>query len=496
MTSSTVRFSRICSGAMLALAAALTACGDDVVPPGALRHLTITGGNDQSGTALDTLSVPLEITVSDDAGNVVAGRAVTWTTPDATGRLIPLDLATNEKGEARARWILGLEPGAQTASASVAGEDDAAEFTAQVSPVTGFKAVALMRGSSDFSGDPHMCALDADGLAWCWGGNYSGKLGDGTTTRSSLPRPVAGNLTFVSIHADRHSTCGLRADGELWCWGQNHYSGTSASGGVFGNGDGASSTEPVRAAQGLLLQDFDMEAEFACGVALDGRAYCWGDGDGAMGDGVTEFRSNVPVEISGERTWREIAVGIRGRCAVSEDDLAYCWFEPDLDRFSWIGVPEEAGPDNTPLPVEIVGTVSDLTLGEYGACGMSLQELGTAICWGYGASDPPPGPATHRLGSSVLKIVADGYAQIALDTDGQLWLWNGTCAAGTGCVPAAGRAAPTLLFTGTEWIDISVSSGIHLISARDSVVFSLGRLTGPVSEATFELKPVPLPPEP
>lgn len=121
---------------------------------------------------------------------------------------------------------------------------------------------------------------------------------------------------------------------------------------------------------------------------------------------------------------------------------------------------------------------------------MSLEVSGTAVCWGFGAADPPPGPATHRLGSSVRKVVADEYGRVALDAQGQLWLWDGTC---NPCDPAAGRGAPTLLFPGIEWSDISISNGLHVISARDSVVISLGPVRGPVSEIPFELVPVPLP---
>jgi hypothetical protein len=476
-------------GAGVVVLAGLAGCAGDIVPPEPKPHVRITGGNGQSGIALDTLALPLEITVLDDAGEPVLGRTVTWTSGPGAGRLLPVAPTTDEAGRARALWILSLDSGGHSASAEVTGEDAAVEFTATASAVAGFRAIALMQGSTINGGQPHMCALTADSLAWCWGGNETGKLGSGTTTASAVPIAVAGGRTYAGIYGERFNTCGLRASGELWCWGQNGIAGLLHAG-VFGNGESPpeSSLLPVRAAQGMLLRDFDLEVGLACGVALDGRAYCWGDGDGALGDGSTLGVGRVPTEILGDRVWREIAVSDDGRCALAEDRRAYCWFDTDYDRWTFIGIAENAGPDDTPLPVEIVGPLTDLSLGEFGACGLSLDAAGTGVCWGWGASQDPPGPANHRLGSTVRRIVSDGFNRAALDSEGRLWVWNAGC-----CDPELVRLPPVQVFPDFEWSDVSVANGLHVISAHDSIVFSLGPIPASVSEASFELVPVPLP---
>ncbi|HEU4829867.1 MAG TPA: hypothetical protein VFT04_11795 [Gemmatimonadales bacterium] len=467
----------------LLVLSALAACAGDIVPPGPAPHVRISGGNGQSGVALDTLALPLEVTVVNDAGEPVPGRTVTWMSSGGGDRLLPIAPVTDGDGRARAVWILGPDSGEHEVSAVVTGEDGAVEFTATASEVAGLKAIALMHGSTSTVGQPHMCALAADSLAWCWGGNAAGTLGDGTTISSTVPVQVLGGRTFASIHGEGFNTCGLRRNGELWCWGQN-----AARVSIFGNGptDEASSS-PVRAAQGLLFRDFDLEASFACGVTTDGRAWCWGDGDGASGTAGTGSFA-YPSEIVGDRRWLEISVSDDGRCAVAEDQRVYCWFDPDFDRWTFIGVPDDAGPDDMPLPVEIVGPLTELSLGEFGACGLSLEAAGTGVCWGFGAALDPPGPAHHRLGSSVRKIASDGFARAALDAQGQLWIWNGGC-----CNLAAGRTPPVLLFPGVEWSDVSLATGLHVISARDSIAFSLGPIPESVNEASFELVPVPRP---
>ncbi|HEU4829868.1 MAG TPA: Ig-like domain-containing protein [Gemmatimonadales bacterium] len=471
-----------CIGVALISLAALTSCADDIVPPGPAPHVRIAGGDAQSGVALDALAVPLQVTVVDDEGTPVVGRPVAWSTDDVAGRLIPHGPVTDANGRVRAVWILGFESGAQSAQVVVAGEDGGVTFHATASARAGFKAIGLMHGAAG----GHMCALAVDSLAWCWGTNVYGQLGDGSNDAAGTPRQVVGGRRFAQIIGDPFHTCARASSGELWCWGLNSYTGPVLRG-LFGNGSTESSTVPVRGALGLLLRNFDMESRFSCGVTLDGRAFCWGEGDGALGGG-SGFSAELPLEITGDRAWREIAVSQDYRCAIGEDNRAYCWADPDHSRWRSIGVPREAGPHNVPLLVEITGPLVDISVGAYGPCGISLAGAGTGVCWGAGAGDPPPGPTSIRLGSGVRKFVSDGYGRAALDAQGQLWVWGTSC-----CDPAAGRGAPTLLFPGIEWSDISLANGVHAISARDSVVYSLGPLTEPLDAASFELKPVPVP---
>jgi len=42
------------------------------------------------------------------------------------------------------------------------------------------------------SSSPHSCGVsrDASGVLYCWGNNFTGELGDGTTKVRSRPAPV------------------------------------------------------------------------------------------------------------------------------------------------------------------------------------------------------------------------------------------------------------------------------------------------------------------
>jgi len=56
-----------------------------------------------------------------------------------------------------------------------------AESFLRLTPVPGAAAAPLVCRAVS-AGDTHTCGVTRDDRAWCWGHNFTGQLGDGTTT--------------------------------------------------------------------------------------------------------------------------------------------------------------------------------------------------------------------------------------------------------------------------------------------------------------------------
>ncbi|MDF1520933.1 MAG: hypothetical protein RQ728_08965 [Brevefilum sp.] len=70
----------------------------------------------------------------------------------------------------------------------------------------------------------HTCALMSDLSIKCWGWNYSGQLGDGTTNDSAIPVTVnfgSDTREVTAFSTGEYHTCALMNDNNIRCWGDN-----------------------------------------------------------------------------------------------------------------------------------------------------------------------------------------------------------------------------------------------------------------------------------
>jgi len=163
------------------------------------------------------------------------------------------------------------------------------------------------------------CGLTVGGVAYCWGYNSYGELGNGDTTNSWVPGAVAGGLSFVALSTGYFHTCGLTGGGKAYCWGGNFA-------GELGNGTTAASSAPVAVAGGLRFATISAGQWVTCGVTTDSAAYCWGwNGAGQLGNGMTAYSNPTPVLVAGGLIFQTVSTGYLHTCGLATSGAAYCW---------------------------------------------------------------------------------------------------------------------------------------------------------------------------
>ena len=96
----------------------------------------------------------------------------------------------------------------------------------------------------------HICGLDAEGIAYCWGDSINGALGLGPALwKTPSPVAVSTDLRFYAIAAGDQHTCAITIGFEVYCWGSN-WTGELGDGTTDGDPDclvdTSCRTRPVR----------------------------------------------------------------------------------------------------------------------------------------------------------------------------------------------------------------------------------------------------------
>jgi alpha-tubulin suppressor-like RCC1 family protein len=147
----------------------------------------------------------------------------------------------------------------------------------------------------------HTCGLTTTGVTYCWGENTGGQLGIGTSTQKSKTSPVrvVGRLAFNRINAGGFHTCGVTTEDIAYCWGEN-LDGQLGDGTDTGPEDCLTtvcSPRPVPVVGGLAFEGVQAGHFHSCGVTTANVAYCWGQNFiGELGDGTLTMR-NRPVAV-------------------------------------------------------------------------------------------------------------------------------------------------------------------------------------------------------
>ncbi len=317
------------------------------------------------------------------------------------------------------------------------------------------------RATAITAGGYHTCALLEDGSVRCWGFNYYGQLGNDTTTNSRVPVAVV-NLggRATAITAGTNHTCALLEDGSVRCWGENFS-------GQLGNGSTTNSRVPVSVVNlGGRATAITARGGHTCALLEDSRVRCWGSNRfGQLGNGTTT-NSPVPVTVAhldGQAT--AVVAGGRHTCALLEDSNVRCW---GYNAFGQLGNDSTTN-SSTPVTVtNLGGRATAITAGWGHTC--ALLEDGSVRCWGrnrYGqvGSDSFPQSSVPvsiiALRRKAIAIAAGDYHTCALLEDGSVrcWGYNAFGQLGNGAITRS--SLPVTVFNLGQWTTAIAAGGFH-----------------------------------
>jgi alpha-tubulin suppressor-like RCC1 family protein len=320
---------------------------------------------------------PLMAIARDADGTAISGVQVSWTT--ANENVATVDMT-------------GLVTGVATGITMIWATGGGAAGSTRVTVGTPDNPFARIAFSSIHTVGNYACGLEAQtGLAYCWGDNHAGALGIGEVDGSDTPVLVTGTRRFRSLSVGFYGNCAVEAGtGLAYCWGFNR----------FGDlGDDTFTTRWVPTlvqSGGVRFTSISASGELSCGVAAEtGLGYCWGR-EGRIGDGTLVRRSVPTLVESGGATLRFTSISVGGHaCGVeAETGHGYCWGPNESGQLG----------DGTTIdrlvPTLVAGgrlRFSSISPGDAATCGVEA-ETGSAYCWGSNAvGQLGDGTTTARL---------------------------------------------------------------------------------------------------
>ncbi|MBK7863848.1 MAG: hypothetical protein IPJ65_35625 [Archangiaceae bacterium] len=301
-------------------------------------------------------------------------------------------------------------------------------LTRRLTPVDAASGLAST-GRRVCAGSNHTCALTTANTLKCWGWNSSGQLGDGTTVNRALPVDVLGLGSGASAVAiGEYHSCAVTGAGGLKCWGSN-FSGT------LGDGTTVASSTPVDVA-GLTagVAGVAVGRDFSCALTTAGAVQCWGGNhSGQLGDGTTIDRlTPVPVVgLTGGVT--AITAGDAHVCALTTAGGLKCWGSLSEGQLGDGTVPGLTFHRATPGDVTgLTSGVASVSAGGSHSC--AVTTTGALRCWGSNRNgEIGDGTMARRLtpvtvtglGSGVATVSAGADHTCALTAAGLLKCWGG-----------------------------------------------------------------------
>ncbi len=279
------------------------------------------------------------------------------------------------------------------------------------------------------AGGAHSLAVDANGGLSAWGANWSGQLGVAVNPFSVQPQELLSVPEIVSADAGSIHVLAVDTLGGVWAWGNN-------GNGQLGDGTQIDSSVPL-AVPGLSAV-VDVATGYSHSLALDGNGDVWAWGDnyyGELGNGTTAAVSLSPAQVSGLSDAVAVAAGVYHSLALDGNGDVWAWGDNQYGQVGNGTTSDHRNPVTTPTKVSGLSEVVAVSAGYHHSLAVDVN--GDVWIWGdnrYGqigntVTSAPEAPMTTPTKVSglpdVVSVDAGGLHSLALDANGDVWAWGG-----------------------------------------------------------------------
>ena len=262
------------------------------------------------------------------------------------------------------------------------------------------------------AGEFHSLAVGSDGYAYAWGYNGHGELGNNSSSSSYVPVRVrdpasptdtSKGLKATQVSGGEYHSLAVGSDGYAYAWGDGSY-------GKLGNYSSSSSSVPVHVrdpasptdtSKGLKAAQVSAGWNHSLAVGSDGYAYAWGENDyyRQLGNN-SSGNSSVPVRVRDPDSPNDASKGLKviqvsggenHSLAVGSDGYAYAWGDNDNGQ---LGIKGSSNP--YPYPMKVLSSVQStsaagpwmhavqIIAGDHHS--LAIDTDGNAKAWGINGS--------------------------------------------------------------------------------------------------------------
>jgi len=295
-------------------------------------------------------------------------------------------------------------------------------------------------------------------------------LGSGYTFAVTSPgragatsSPFAVYVAFTTLAAGGGHTCGMTTSNAVYCWGSNAWGELGIGIDRDGHpGGDPPSTTPVPVVGGLSFTSISLGVSESCGVTTGGAGYCWG----LVPSPRSDFYRASPLAVGGGHTFTRISAGGVGpshACDVSTSGAAYCWGQ---DGWGQLG-DSAFGSAGKSEPVAVAGGLTFTTISAGGLHTCGVTGSGAAYCWGDNRQGQVGDgssttfwiyPVPVAGGISFTTITAGRAHTCALTTDGTAYCWGSNTSGQLGDGSGAQQGTPVPVAGGLSFATISAGS--------------------------------------